>query len=262
MFCHKCGNKLAEGAAFCNKCGAKAASNTIVLKTQNNLNDENDFKLFVDNHVRMTTKFQSAKDLIMNSKPMSFIWICIVSLVVFGMLLGAIKGEVRGIFGGLLVGCFFGYAAVFIVSGIIRSKYRAKFSGKVEQKIDPENFLAFLNEHLRIISPYFHDCGYLDQRGGMLTILSNALSDAMKEVNLCCECGENEKKKKRNLAVICIRPDVSNPSSGMTQYFASATYNGFLIDRGGAGFLAHSCLIKTAPVLQAAIEYYVKNKIL
>jgi len=261
MFCRKCGNKLADGAAFCHKCGTKAASNNTALKTQNNINDENDFKQFVDSHVRMTTKFQSAEDLIMNSKPMLFIWPCIIPLAILGMVLASIKMGPIGILAGLLVfGGLFGYAAMFIVSGIIRSKYRAKFSGKVEQKIDPEDFLAFLNEHLRIISPYFHDCGYLDQRGGLLTILSNTLSDAMKEVNLCCECGENEKKKKRNLAVICIRPDASNPSSGLTQYFVSATYNGFLIDRGGAGFLTHSCLIKTAPVLQAAIEYYVKNK--
>lgn len=285
MFCHKCGNKLADGAAFCNKCGTKAmsvgikpqpTSSVIVdekkvvaeessqqtsIATAVPVNNGNDFKQFVDNHIRKTTKFNSAEDLIMNSKPMSFIWTCIISLAVFGMIFGAIRGGIKDLFAGLLVfGGLFGFASLFIVSGIIRSKYRAKFSGKVEQKIDFEDFIEFLNKHLRIISPYFSDWGYLDRRGGMITILSNAVSNALKEVNLCCEYGENGNKEKQNLAVICIRPDASNPSSGLTQYFISATYNGSLIDGGASGLLAHSCLIKTAPILQAAIEYYVKNK--
>jgi len=35
-----------------------------------------DFKEFVDHHVQATTKFKTAEDLLKNSKPLMFLWIC------------------------------------------------------------------------------------------------------------------------------------------------------------------------------------------
>lgn len=272
MFCHKCGTQIADEASFCQKCGTKiidgAAAQQPIVESQaivekSNMgaepiadnpayssNMETDgyaFKAFVDNHVRMTTKFQSADDLINNCKPMGFVWIC------FGVC--ALAGLAGGPVGVLVIGGFFGYCATFIASGIIRTKYRRKFYGAFEGEIDIERFLAFLDANLKTLSPYFHECGYLKERGGLGTIVSNAVSKAAQEVILVCECGA----KKKSMATICIRPDISNPDSGKMQYFVDATHRGFLIDGRAAGFLAHSCLIKTAPIMQAAIEYYLKN---
>lgn len=261
MFCQKCGTQIGDGAGFCHKCGTKVVcENTVqsietVLTTteQETMNavmqdDAASFKNFVDNHVRANTKFSSAEDLITNSKPWIFAWIGVGILSCIGLLVASVPGVL--VFGG-----FFGYVAVFVASGIIRMNYRHKFSGEFEQEINTAEFLTFLNEHLKMLSPYFHECGYLSERGGLLTSIGNEASKALNEVKLCCECGQ----KKKSLATICIRPDVREQNSGRMQYFVGAVYKGFLIDGRAAGFLGHSCLIRTAPILQAAMMYYLKN---
>lgn len=159
MFCHKCGGQLAEGASFCHKCGTKivygdnglwsvetsAAANehgetnrqmqkngtVTVQKIETghaaNSNGSN-FKMFVDNHVRETTKFQSADDLLTNSKPWRFVWICVGISSVIGVKLGAGRDLMEWLLVILIFGGLFGYTAVFITSGIIRMNYREKFS--------------------------------------------------------------------------------------------------------------------------------------
>lgn len=275
MFCHKCGAQIAEGAVFCHKCGTKAVyggdaaqpaeqatvSAALVaataMRSTNAMTNQDNFKAFVNSHIQATTQFQSVDDLINNSKPTTFVWFWLGALSLLGLILGAINlgGMVGALMGLLLMGGFIGYAVVFIVSGVIRKQYRDKFYGEFEQEINIEDFLVFLDGHLKTLSPYFHECGYLDQRGGLLTSISNAVADVFKEVTLCCVCGP----KKKSLATISIRPHVKNPDSGRKQYIVGAVYRGFLIDGRAAGFLGHACLIRTAPVLQAAMKYYLKH---
>lgn len=262
MFCQKCGTQIGEGAEFCHKCGTKVvygntekqpkdAAQTVVEKENAGtvaLDEVSNFKKFVDDHVRSNTKFSSVETLIANSKPWVFAWICVGILALIGLLLA-------GVLGLLIFGGFFGYVAVFIASGIIRTNYIHKFSGEFEQEINIAEFLEFLDGHLRMLSPYFQECGYLSERGGLLTVLSNAVSKAFKEVKLCCVCGS----KKKSLATICIRPDAREQNSGRMQYFVGAVHKGFMIDGRAAGFFGHACLIRTAPILQAAMIYYLKN---
>lgn len=286
MFCHKCGAQLADGAGFCHKCGTKVVYNGTELSNEDEsltddgiksqspqqiiaaipgqksdrehieVNERNIFKEFVNNHIQKTTKFQSVDDLIMNSRPLAFIWLCIGIPLAIGFILGAKDlGELTGWITSLLVfGVFFGYITVYITSGVIRGKYRRKFSGSFEQNIDIEEFRLFLTGHLPYLSPYFHQCGYLSQ-SGLLAAIDNKVSKLYKETILCCEYGP----KKKSLALLCIRPDPVSPDSGRMQYFVNASRNGFILDRRAAGFLGHACLIKTAPIMQAAIEYYLKN---
>ena len=275
MFCHKCGTQIAEGAAFCHKCGTKvvyeetspqlakqgavstAAVASIPVYSPNTATDKDSFKAFVDSHLQATTQFQSVEELINNSKPMTFAWICFGTLSLLGLILGAINlgGAIGALMGVLLLGGFFGYAATFIASGVIRKQYRDKFYGEFNQEINIEDFLVFLDGHLKTLSPYFHECGYLDQRGGLQTSISNAVAGVFKEVTLACVCGP----KRKRLATICIRPDVRDPQSGKKQYIVGAVYHGFLIDGRAAGFLGHACLIKTAPIMQTAIKFYLNQ---
>lgn len=256
MFCHKCGNEMAEGAGFCHKCGTKVVSETAsptepvaVPDTPSSSTAASDFKEFVDNHVRTTTKFSSAEDLLNNSKPLRFIWIC------FGV--AALVGLIGGPIGVLVIGGFFGYVAAFIASGIIRMRYSSKFSGKFSGKINIEDLLTFLNENLKHIHPNFHEWGYLEQvgfglRGTLLTAVANSAKESLKEISLCAEFGP----RKKQLSIIYIRPDVLNPNSGEMEYFFGATKNGI---SWSLTFSRNTCLFKTAPILQAAMEYYLKS---
>lgn len=295
MFCHKCGTQIAEGAAFCHKCGTKvvyvepaeqpvdtpapasepiaassrtaitsanpapqAATATIQASAPINVsgNGRNDFKAFVDNHVRETTSFQSAEELL-NSKPMNFAWIIFGVLSLLGIALGTVNigGFVGALEGLFVLGVFFGYAAVFIVSGVIRTRYGMKYSGKLDRIIDLDDFGIFLSTHLKFVSPYFHECGYLTERGGLQAIINNKLDKALQRLTLCCVFGDSE----AYMATIAFRPDTATPGSNEMWYTVGATRSGFMIDGRGAGFLAHACLIRTAPIMQAAVLYYINN---
>jgi hypothetical protein len=282
MFCYKCGTQLPETSGLCHKCGTKIvtaetvqqetdtlvptiepnAGNTVGSSSQAPITSvqtvvhtpasDTDFKAFVDNHVQSTTKFQSADDLLKNSKPWMFLLPC------FGI------PTVVGIFGGpvmmLILGGLFGYAATFIASGIIRLRYRSRHVGEFIGEVNIGELMQFLNVNLRLVSPAFHEWNYYKQSGlGLQSIIivgiANAVGNALKEVTICGEYGS----KKKNLTLITIRPHPAKPNLGEMQYLIGAERNGFMFDGRASGFLSHSCLIKTAPILQAAIEYYLKN---
>lgn len=211
--------------------------------------DTASFKDFTDNHIRSNTKFSSAEDLIKNSKPWKFVWNIVefISCAAFPFLADDISVV-------LSLGSF-GYVAVLVVSSIIRKKYVHKFSGKFGQEINITEFLAFLNGHLKMVSSYFYECGYLSERGEFLTSIGSATSKDFKEAKLYCECG----LKRKCLATIFIRPDVRKQNSGKMQYFVGEVHKGFLTDEWAAGFLGHACLIRTAPILQAAMLYYLAS---
>lgn len=154
----------------------------------------------------------------------------------------------------LVFGGFFGYAVTFIASAIIRKQYRMKFKGEFIGNINIENLIAFLNESMKIISADFHEWGYLSKKG-LVSVLENAAANAAKEVRICAEFGA----KRKDLVVFYIRPQNISEKSEKMFYFTDALKNGFLVDGRAAGFLAHGSLIKTAPILHAVMEYYLKQ---
>ena len=255
MFCHKCGNQIPEDSGFCPKCGTKIVRAEAIRQTtettapavepsqkasdmpletvaRENVQaaDTDEFREFVDNHVRATTKFKSAEDLLKNSKPLNFIWIYLgVSFLVGSLMSFPI--------GGFLF-LIFGFAAAFIAGGVIRGRYRFKTAGELDGKIDTDELLRFLNEHLAYLHPYLHEWGYMEQSGTGLYALSASVSAAMKEVTLCSAFGP----KKKRLATICIRPETAKPESGQMKYIFGAENNGVSFYATNAGFMQHICL--------------------
>jgi len=221
-----------------------ASRNSTRGQTQIESQTNHGFKEFVDNHVRTTTKFQSADDLLKNAKPFTFIWFCIGVPAIVGLILG-------GPLGLMIFGILFGYGASFIASGIIRIRYSSRFHGEFTGDINIEDLFIFLNGHLKHIHPDFHEWGYMSNKS-IFAIYENAISNAMKEVQIYSEFGP----KRKTLAAFYIKPKTVNAKPGEKLYFVGARRKGFLLDGNIAGFLGHGTLIRTAPILQAAMEYY------
>jgi hypothetical protein len=269
MFCHQCGTQSLEGAEYCQKCGTKLLSydseqenpatfpqslpNSTAMNEQNSneqvaLSDLliDDFRNFVDNHVRATTRFQSATNLLENSTPFRFVWICMGIAILVGLVL-------MGPLGILIFGLLFGYVATFIAGGIIRTRYKSKFSGSYTGDINIDDLLAFLSTVLIQIHPYFHEWGYLSKEGLIPSLIENPLSGILHEIRICSEFGA----KKKHLITLYIKPKSADATSnGKAYYNISAIKNGVILDWRADGFHGHGSLIRTAPILQASMEYY------
>lgn len=281
MFCEKCGTQIAEDTKFCSKCGAKVVHKEVVQQEADskaqeltepvakeesvkvNKDQKEDFREYVENHIRKTTEFQSAKELLNSKVPLRF------AKISFGI--PAALGAAIGILGSgnlivaLFISLFFaftaGYLAAYIACGIVKGRYLFKYIGKFEGNIDIDDLRQFLNEHLSYLQPYFHEWGYLRRegfniRGIVETTITEMASKAMKEVNICTEFGE----KQWRLVVISIRPDKLNPDSGKMEYSFEAENrkSGSPLSSHDMGFARYKCLVQTVPILQAAMEYYIK----
>ena len=278
MFCSKCGAEIAEEAAFCSKCGTRvnnekktsqqsgaatateeilpdkvAVTQTNVRdnKTQVTTNNLDEFKKFVDDHVRKNTKFQTTEELLNSCVPLKFAWIC------FGVpLVLAIINIALGLFALLI-----GYLTAMLISWLKKGRYAFKLSGKIEGAIDINELVLFLNEYLGHVFPYFHEWGHLQKsgfgvQGVLLTSLGEFASEAAREIRLCTELGE----QGRQLSVIYIRPSLANPDSGQLEYFFDAEdrISGLPFISHDWGFAKYKCVVKTGLILQAAMEYYLK----
>lgn len=248
MFCHKCGNKITEDAGFCSKCGTKLAVNDSTLQiepistfTQERVKPSlssiasaniEDFKKNVDNHVQATTKYKTADDLLKKSKPLAFIWIC---LGVF-----AVVGFMGGPMGFLLITPIFGYAAAYITGRIKYLNLWRKIYPPITVAVNLDELVQFLNANLQYLSPYF---------SGWERVDDNTVSCKFnKKISISIffhsdfEGQRHYKISARKAFVMLI----------MTDSAAGST---------NAGFGEYSCLYKSAPILSAAMEYYLKLKV-
>ena len=96
----------------------------------------------------------------------------------------------------------------------------------------------------------------MSERGFGIEALSVAATEGEGVFKLCCAFGAKQKR----LAVIFIQPDGKDPNSGRFLYEIDARNYGRSFMMYDTGFHRHICLFKTAPILQAAMEYYLKSK--
>ena len=270
MFCSKCGTKVLDDTEFCQKCGTKIVYEGTTSKApdthtaeplpetppaSNIVSDGSDFKAFVDNHVRASTQFQSAEELLNSRVPLQFVWICLGISVVLGIWIPLL----------LVLTVPLGYLAALFVSWIKKNNYASKFCGQIDGKVDTDDLIQFLDTHLNYLHPYFHEWGYLERkalsvRGAMQNAAMNSAREAIQQVNICSSFG----KEQWRLSVLAIYIDQMDPvrrDSGGLVYSAEAEnkIEGVFFLSHDLGFEKYKCVFKTAPILQAAMEYYLKH---
>lgn len=253
MFCTECGNQLPESADFCPNCGTKtfvtrgAEQKIINNGTNYSQNEMESFKEYVDAHIRKTTKFQSAQELISKSKPWRFMWKIVGICVLIGVILAIIK-DVNILTAAFMLGIL-GIGIAFIATTPLAFKYQQRFSAKIntDSDIDIMNLCEFLTKNLCNIAPSFGEWSLIEERG-LVPLITNKIAKIGGEVKIGCEFGA----KRKNLAEITIKNKPENRA-----YYISAGYNGFLLSFRLEDMFTRSCLVKTAPILQAAMEYYI-----
>lgn len=293
MFCYKCGTEIPDGAVFCHKCGAKMTAenkgkemsdsssglqkngavqeesrqdstipNDRNIEPINDSQDkEDDFREFVNGFIRKNTAFQSAEELLSSKVPCRFVQICYGVPAVYMLYLiislsrdtGFAGNIIMNILGFIFIAFIFGYLATHLVGGFKKNKYAAKFSGGIESNIKVDELIQFLNEKLAYLSSYFHEWGYLRQTmnlavGGVSVAEMDITGNT--EIALCSEFGE----KKAFYSVIYIRPDLLAPDSGRRKYVCNVKMR-----KADIRCEKYACVVKTAPILQAAVEYYLKE---
>jgi len=241
-----------------------------------------DFSTFIDSHVQKTTSFQSAEELLQSHVPVSFAWLCLgIPSIAMGAL--AIRGrDFLMILPAALLGLVFGYFPFIFVRWIERMKYAARFCGKFDKNINADELMKFLNKYLGYLRPYWHEWGYIQYKkqsignsalkGLLLGDVSTAIKLSIVSANLNADMDRSTGVlcspfgiKQKELSIISIKPSAADRDSGRMLYSFDSELqavgdNPFLSRGPGTdiGLSTYICLIKTAPILQAAVEYYIK----
>lgn len=288
MFCHKCGTQLEEKAVFCHKCGAKihiknvnkdiSNSPVTIQKQQSNVlqeslpqekyvidkekieptnrsdYSENNFKDFINNHVRTTTAYQSAEELLNSEVPQNFIFLWIsCGVLAIWLFISFIRNPSFEFFLSAIIVYIFLF--IFIVYPIallidfIRSFRVTGGEHKTAGSINADELILFLNRNLSYLSPYFNEWGYIKLVGyGVRGLAVASVQNALSGTKVGTEFGH----KKSCFIEIHISPDHSKPDSCQTVYFFSTAIKSIWLVR-------YSCMIKSAPILEAAMEYYLRE---
>lgn len=202
------------------------------------------FKDFIDNRVKATTKFNSADDLLENSKPFRFVLKCF-GVVVLIVLLNSLRRFSLSYFKPelLLIIAIFGYASTYITGRIKCIKLMSK-SYPAAAEVDLGELTSFLKENLQQLSPHFSEFEYSEE-----------------DKTIRCKV---KSKKVYTLITFSTAKDGSNIFRLSARkcnvfYYIMISKDGFSASNTNAGFGEYRSLYLGAPILSAAVEYYLKS---
>ena len=272
MYCYHCGAEIANDAAFCHKCGAAVnpanpvtqreghsekptdfqseiaaetyheASTTGIIQGENSVDD---FKSFVDTHVQSTTSFSSAEELLSSHVRQIFLWICFGIPAIIGLVF-------LGPAGAVLIGLALGYP-VYLVVDWVKSVKASRGMVEVNEGIDPEELIRFLNEYLCRLSPYFQEWYNGNVRYSGSGILAAGHASHLNDIEASLFRIETRfGQGKLSFVQVCIDHGGADPKSNSVKY-------SFYSPMKSVWPARYVCMVKAAPILEAAMEYYLKK---
>lgn len=285
MYCHECGQKLPEGAVYCPECGTKVVlteSPEESTKWEDHLPSEHpqerirqasfsvgelgdDFIKYVNHYVQSSTGFSSVSELLRSKVPVTFYWQCflIPTLVIWGVTWLAVliySGEfMRGFLVAtliaILLGPIIGFFAAYVMGWNERRKVSNRYSNVFFDSIDIDHLARFLSESLPLVSPIFQQWGKMTQVGysvsGVISAqVANSLERAANEVTI----GTELSPKNKFFAELAIGPDLLDRASGRLRYTPWLEHR--IV--GVFSIKKYTLLVQIAPILQAAMEYYLE----
>lgn len=281
MFCYKCGAQIEDKSVFCHKCGAKILDGDTdkmksdLVKEQKQEGDtlpeviqkgaemnkanmqstrksdsmEIGFKEFVNTHVKKKTEFESAEALLDSKVSQKFLGISLGVPAILLFLSFIVNGpNLERFFGLIIIFIFFAYP-IAILADYIFSLRVTGGNHKTDKSIDVDDLILFLNRNLSYLSPYFNEWNYMKTVGyGLRGVITAGVQNALQGTRIGTGFGH----RQSCFIEIHISPDNLNPDSGHTVYFFSPENKTIWSAR-------YSCMTKAAPILQAAMEYYLNE---
>lgn len=281
MFCYKCGARLENRSVFCHNCGAKILDGDTdkmksdLVKEQKQRGDtlpdveqkgaemnkanmqstsksdsmEIGFKEFVDNYVKKTTEFESAEALLNSKVPQKFLGICLGIPAVLLFLSFIVNGPNFGDFFGLIIVFIVFAYPIAILADYIFSLRITGGNHKTDKSIDADDLILFLNRNLSYLSPYFNEWNYMKTVGyGLRGAITAGVQNTLQGTRIGTGFGH----RQSCFIEIHINPNNLNQDSGQTVYFFSPENKAIWSAR-------YVCMTKAAPILQAAMEYYLNE---
>ncbi len=171
---------------------------------------------------------------------------------------------------------FLGYPAALLADWIKGFSVTVKAQVKrTNMKIDSDNLVQFLNEQTSYLRPHFHEWGYINfGRFGVAVresaaehksysvtgtaLLFGARESAMAHTantlnsGSALRIGTEFGQKKKCFIMIRIEPDETNPDSGWMKYYFGTALRSLWPSK-------YLCMVKSVPILQAVMEYYLKQ---
>lgn len=240
---------------------SKAPVEPVKKPTMQSGEDQENFIRYTDRYVKTNTGFNSALELLSSKPKANFAWLSYGIFAAVALIVSVILvfngREIWTIPFFLALSVIPGYLAAYISGGIIlKIKLINKNAVKFKGQVDEEKLKTFLNSHLSYLSPYFDKWGDMKMVGGGIVgasraALVNAVANASQEINIGSVFGADRKL----ITKIGVRPDLNGDPEYSICTFSSDSV------RSGSHFISsYKCLKKTAPILQAAMEYYFLQK--
>ena len=275
MFCYKCGTQIDDEASFCHNCGAalspvnseECESNTAerhqdfriggsagappempdtsVSTVAAGENRTDDFKSYVDAHVKSATPFSSAEELLSSHVRQIFLWICFGIPAIIGFI-------ILGPAGAVLIGLCLGYPASLVVDWV-KSLKASRGMVEVNDGIDPERLIRFLNEYLCRLSPFFQEWYNGNVRYAGFGIVAAGHASHLNDIEASLFRIETRfGRGKLSFVQVCIDHGGTDPKSNSVKY-------SFYSPMKSVWPARYVCMVKASPILEATMEYYMKQ---